>query len=829
MEQRNIRDSSITDRLTEPKSMLNATSADIDREGKTYIVLYWKPLPGMTGYNIYRSRGRRPINGRKPVSPVQTCNELKAIIPEGSPEWLMLQDAFSSATVSQTFMSAVKRPKKAGAKSKTITAQVQPTLAVQAADILGRNITLRAIDPCEALERGLTRAELETLDMLANINLKIRLARGLAFIDYTVNAGQTYTYELRGIGSNGRETVLASGIKVRAGYYILPDPPSGFTVTPGDAKVLALWNRNPYAYSYKIRRKQHVRGLYQVINEEPIFYDISEDLDGNPIEPPRPGFVDFQRWSEDGLPVPHDVNGVSISGPKNYTPYYYQVASRDILGREGKWSLPRLAKPTSQTPPMAPTDFSINPNSPPGLALTWRKVTRDINNHQIPDTAQTYRIYRAVTMEQLEDIDALPLYHIHDFTADPTDPTNMTLVWIDYDPILVPPYGEKDFWYTIRCEDVNGNISAPSAILCGRVPDTTPPGPTEVTGADGHADHITVYWLPNAEPDLAGYQIYRGICDRGGLYHPEDIKKESGCGFVLVGEIWSSDAENMLSTTGRIYFDDYSVPAGSPICYAYWVRAFDASQNLYQGTYGCPASPKEFVCQRLYEQTPPPVPIITGLKARNNSVLIEWIASPIQDLRAFHIYRSDKEDAPHAFIGCVLIDGTVLPDKWEGIKPCCDEIPAELDPDTVSANFTDKNAEPNRVYWYRVSALDWIGNESEGADLIKIPAISTFTYTADLPMTPNVIPQSEAGASPSSGCGLVVGWEPPFDPALVEGFLVFRSTSLSGAYRQISPLVKGNKYSDGSAIRGTDYWYCVQAIDRYDKLSEPSKPVYYKY
>lgn len=829
MERRDFRDSSLIGRLMEEKSMLNATSAGIDREGKTYIVLYWKPLPGITGYNLYRYGARTPINGRKPISPVQTCDELKAIIPEGSPEWQMLHNAFSSTSVRQTLKALIDTQKRAGTADKSPAARSQPLFTVRVPDILRRDIALRPISPCEALERGLTAEEVETFDMLANVNLKLRLARGLAFIDYKVTAGQLYSYELRGVKRDGKEAVLARDIKVRAGHFTLPDPPSGIMLMSGDAKVLALWNRNPYAFNYMIRRKEHPGGLYQIINDEPIFYDITEDLDGNNVEPPRPGFVDFQRWSDDGLHVSHDVNGVAIKGPENYTTYYYQVASRDILGRTGKWSLLQAAKPTNQTPPMAPSDFSINPHSPPGLALSWRKVTRNINNHQILDTTQTYKIYRAETMEQLEDISSLPLYHVHDFPADPTDPATMTLVWIDYDPILVPPYGEKDFWYTIRCEDVNGNISAPSAILSGRVPDTTPPGATEVIGADGHADYITVYWLPNTEPDLAGYQIYRGICDRGKPYRPREGKKELACDFMLVGEVWLSEAKNRLAATGRIYFDDYSVPAGSPICYAYWVRAFDASQNLYQGAHGCPASPKEYVCQRLYEQTPPPVPIITGLKARNNSVLVEWIASPVQDLRAFHVYRCDREDMAPTFVGCVLTDGTILPDRWVGVKPSCGDIPAEPDPDTVYGSFTDENVEPNRVYWYRVSALDWLGNESEGADLIKIPAISTFTYTSDLPPTPNVLPQGESPASPSPGCGLVVTWNPPFDPAVIEGFLVFRSTSAFGAYRQISPLIQENKYSDASAIRGIGYWYCVQAIDRYDKLSEPSKPVHYKY
>lgn len=250
------------------------------------------------------------------------------------------------------------------------------------------------------------------------------------------------------------------------------------------------------------------------------------------------------------------------------------------------------------------------------------------------------------------------------------------------------------------------------------------------------------------------------------------------------------------------------------------------NRNLYPGSNGCPQSKDEYTCQRLRENTPPPVPIISGLKAKNNSVLIEWIASPIQDLRAFHIYRSEKENDPPSRVGCVLSDGTLWPGPWTGTKPSCGDIPAEPDPDTVEEEFLDDGVEPNKIYWYRVSALDWLGNESEGEDLTKIPAVSTFTYSIDVPDTPTVLPCEE---TPTDECGLIVRWKPEYDSNLVDGFVVFRSRAIHGVYRQISPIIRGNEYSDKSAIRKTVYWYRVQAIDRLGKLSKPSNPVCCKY
>jgi hypothetical protein len=214
------------------------------------------------------------------------------------------------------------------------------------------------------------------------------------------------------------------------------------------------------------------------------------------------------------------------------------------------------------------------------------------------------------------------------------------------------------------------------------------------------------------------------------------------------------------------------------------------------------------------------------MKARSNSVVIEWLASPLQDLKAFHVYRSEKETDPPSFVASVLTDGTVSSSRWEGLNPRCEDIPAEANPTAFLASFEDRGLEPNKVYWYRISALDWLGNESEKADITKIPAISTFTYTRDIPATPALIPP---GPQPSEGCGLLVRWTPAFNPAGHTGFMVFRSPSASGPFRQVSPVVQGNEFTDTTALRGMDHYYKVQVMDRRGYLSEPSAPVLYRY
>jgi hypothetical protein len=805
---------------------LGATSGDVTPGGKTFIVLHWQPVPGVTGYNLYRWQepGRppkRPLN-RAPIRQVQTCAELAALVPEGSKEWDMLASAFSGAAVRKTIEMVPHKGVQARLNRTSILANPAGLAAPMAVSRLSPGLVLRVASPCDTIERGLTEDEQDVFYALANMNLKIRLAAGLGFMDEGVTPGVTYGYELRGILASGQEAPWSARVSVVAGVVVLPDPPEGAAAQGGDRQVLVTWVRNPYASGFDVQRSTLPAGPYHMANEDPVLYDVTQDVSGEDLPEPLPGFLDWQRWDDDGLAIPHRVGSVFLNGPLNYVTYYYQVASRDVLGRKGPWSATVSATPVRSTPPLAPDGFSIAPVREPtlGLSLTWRKVTRDVRKHQILDATQTYRIFRAATLEALEDLTALPAHQVATVSASPTDPATPALTWTDTDPSLVAPCGEQDFWYRIQCVDAIGLVSDPSAVLSGRVPDVRPPGPTRMLDSKGHADGITVYWASNSEPDLAGYQVYRSICDKGKPYRPLEHKERvMPCDFVLVGQVSQPEAKAQMVANGRISFKDTSVPSGSPLCYAYWVRAYDLSSNLYNGFNGCPAGPDEYVCQRLYEETPPPVPILSALKARDNGVWIEWVASPVQDLRAFHIYRSDKEDGPLSFVGGVLTDGTLLTGKWEGLEPKCEDIPAEAKPPAVRAHFLDTGVEPNRIYWYRVSALDWLGNESEGAALERIPAVSTFTYSTDRPPTPSLLaPDGE----PAEGCGLVLRWDPAFDAGALAGFLVFRSTAQPGPYKQVSGLVQDNRFEDRSALHATEYWYQVQSVDRRGRLSEPS-------
>jgi hypothetical protein len=800
--------------MTDDTALLQATSSGRAHGRTTSIVLRWESIGEAVGFRLSRraegdaKSGR--IGGRTAIRMPASAKELRAIVAESTPEWQTL--------------------------ARTLTAAQPGSLPTGSAPVL--------VDPAAVFDRGLTDTERRFILAGAQASLTMGRVAGLAFVDEDVVAGRNYRYDLRAVRADGSEWLLATEVPVHAGVFALPDPPSGLAAQVGDRRVLVLWNRNPYAATYVVQRAPAPGGPYLQVNPQPVAYDLDAGIDGSALPLPQPGFLDSGAWNDDGSPTTRIVAGSSVDGPDTGITYWYRVASRDTLDREGDWSAPVAATPVRSLAPMAPGELQVTPTTAGnGLAVQWRTVSRNVENHWLvdrglPDATQTNEIFRADSREQLEDVANLAALRVATIVSDPFDLTTPTQSFTDTDPILIPAYGSTPFFYRVRVIDAHGIVGAPSAVVSGTVPDTIPPGPSTLTEADGAADHIRLEWKPNPEPDVAGYQVYRGVCDNGYVYvpgishappkrgeKPPASQSRYHCDLTLVGDIGVGDATAMVQLNGIIAFDDYSVPSNSPICYAYWVRAYDFAGNLYPGdVHGCPL-PGEYLCAALHEKTPPEAPVLTALRARNDGVQLEWIGAPVQDLHAFHVYRADSATAAPTFLACVFTDGTVSDHRWSGLVPSCSAVPAVADPLAARGTFLDPDAEPHQIYWYRIAALDWLGNESEGADLTAIPADSTFTFTSDLPVTPTVLPPLP---SPADDCGLEVAWYPLYDPSDVHGFVVFRAAA-SQPYRQVSGILSANTFSDATARRGVDYSYQVQSIGLDGILSEPSAPVLHHY
>jgi hypothetical protein len=718
----------------------------------------------VTQFSLYRKIDPAAPYPRMPIAAslqvISDCTKLKALITVGSPDWKLMEQAIGGGRIG-----------------------------------LG--------DPCKMGSLSRTSDAWKRLELLARNRWKVAVALGQGFQDLSVVTGKTYYYQVRG-NVSGQQVVLATDIAVKAGFPASVSPPAGLTALSGDSRVLLHWGDQPEASGFDLYRATSQAGPYFLVNEAGTTAKLLDDLQGNPLFPDHHavnGLIDFQRWDPSGNPQAHQVGNLLIDGPTNDVIYFYKVASLDLLGSAGIPSAAVSAAPKDTTAPAIPGEVTVIPDDAAGrMQVRWAAVSRDVEGH--PEVGiKGYRLYRRSDPNLPESAG------VQIGALIPQPPVGSTLVYADDpDPALRPPFGEQTFWYQVECEDLAGNKSARSTAISGHLKDITPPAAPQGVAAQGFETSILVTWTLNSEPDMDGYQIYRGLCDKGtwACAVPNITGLPCESGFALLGYLSQKDAQQKGAQ-----WNDTTVPAGSPLCYAYLVKAVDQAQNR-NGALPPDLATETVICQRLRDTTPPEAAVIVGLAARDHSVQVEWVGAPVQDIHAFHVYRSAEKDGPYAFVGGMTVEEppaqpVVLTQPYQApLAVGCDKVPLHIHDGMSIGSFLDTSATPKKVYWYVVRGIDWDGNEAVGG----VP-VSTFTYTTQVPQSPSIVTISQSTAP----IGLRVQWGPAYDPAKHRGFAVFRSETANGAYRQVGSLLSASEFVDSEVVKGVSYWYRIARLD----------------
>jgi len=476
---------------------LYAISGDVVA-GKTFILLTWPVEKGVAGFNIYRKEKtsspypKAPLNS-SPIAVMTDCDDIKTIIPPASEEWKAISKTLATPE----------------AKTKPTKPPIKPSFPIVPPKKSIRLLPKGYIpfDPCKIASISDTSQAYERLQSLAHVHWKIGVVMGQAYVDSAVTVAKTYWYEIRGVDKSGREIgVLDTDVKVEAGTYTPLKAPTNVAAEPGDFKVQITWDDVAGAVGYDITRESLAASPIK-INESIIVVKCIQNLEGDTI-PETNCFIDAMHWDSAGNPKKHVVEGDSIYGPYNGTTYRYKIRARDILGRPGKWSGLENATPQDQTPPAVTADIRVVPRLD-GLEIQWFKATYDIEGHRELQGIKGYHLYRFLSPDTLDDSIQVATLIPH-----PSATEVQYVSYKDTDPTLRSDYGEKDYWYRVRCIDSADNVSPLSPAAGDHLPDTTPPPPPRNLDATGFADHIALEWeKPNpVPPDLAGYMIYRGIC-----------------------------------------------------------------------------------------------------------------------------------------------------------------------------------------------------------------------------------------------------------------------------------------------------------------------------
>ena len=804
-----------------------------------HVALNWSPYPGAVKYNIFR---KNTADANYPASPINA-----------TPTAIM-----SDCT--------------------TIKSILKPSIDSSVWNIIARALSGPGLfNPCNISTIPTGSEKYNRLVMLSKASMPIAIITGLGYQDNTVINGSTYQYKIVALNSSNTEIgIVASDMPVTAGSVVAQAPPSNVMAESGDDMVLIRWNNVPGAAGYVIERGLSLSGPFTRINESVFSAEVKNHLNGDTLIPSSAGFIDFKRRTAlFGKDSTHLVNGVAIGGPKNSVAYYYRIKTLDLFQRPGTASAvygPVI--PGDKTEPSTPIDITANADDVTGkVTVRWTQVVRDKNgNWEYPDSTIKYRLYRFRSSGNPEIEPSVLIGQSNTIKGLKSREA------IDADPGLRSTFGNKTWWYRLRAIDNANNISQWSSAVSVIVKDITKPDIVKGVDAKGNEKSISVKWKQNNEPDVASYMVYRSLCHLGSWVDCDNQKDTCGtwqtydptktpdpkdkkddrdnrsekeerdptggtrnnpgsstlpcpCSgpFVFLGEITNDSIKRAVSA-GNFFFDDKTIPAGSPLCYAYWIKAKDSSGNL-SGSFPIPspAEKLQIKCERLRDKTPPENAIISGLFAQAEQIKVEWIGPPTQDTRAYHVYRADGRDpskepdaADYKWVGGMTVElppmlPVVLtePYKSPGI-PNCDRISVQATPWMSQGFFEDKKIEPKLTYWYKVVGIDYDGNETP---LDRAAAISTFSFTRKVPDAP-IISTLDVQGSP---CSVVLKWSPAFDVSSQVGFIIYRSTRATGPFLPIvvSP-VTDNSYIDLNVVKGTSYWYAIAILMKNGQMTSLS-------
>jgi len=287
---------------------------------------------------------------------------------------------------------------------------------------------------------------------------------------------------------------------------------------------------------------------------------------------------------------------------------------------------------------------------------------------------------------------------------------------------------------------------------------------------------VRLSWIPNTEPFLDKYRVYRGQSQTGP--------------FVMVAE-----------ATGTAYSDGGLV---NNTTYYYQITAV--------GRTGLESDPSA-VASATPGDVPPAAP--TGLTATpvGLTVLLQWAASPEPDVTRYRVYRSTTGRAQIAGAAGLVLD---IHNKF-GVGEVFRGGPYVLIREvTVPAtSWVDSGLTEGVEYWYRVSAVDATGNESP--------------QCAEVGARPNLPPPTPANLRVTgfTKTSISLAWN-AVSAGDLAGYNLYRGT-VSGDPNPLkvngaTPLTV-TTFTDTTVSSNITYYYRVKAVDTWGGESAYSNEV----
>lgn len=287
---------------------------------------------------------------------------------------------------------------------------------------------------------------------LSFLQLKLRFALGLGYVDKGVEKDKIYDYYVIKVDKKGRESKPSETSRL------------SFPRLLGPVEVKARASRRWVKISWKANPEEEAFGyiVYRSTAEEGYFSKISPLI--------------LLADGENGFYYDVDVQ-------KGYL-YHYYVVSSDIVGNISPPGKAVSVFFIDKTPPSVPKKMKIA-SVPEGVKLSWEAV-KD------------------------KDLAGYNLYRSEEWSGD-YKKINKILIPPEPSPSYIDRKAlpGKFYYYQVTAVDSSGSESSPSVRKAGIFKNLRAPLPPQQVRAEALEDGILVSWTSANEPDVKGYYVFR--------------------------------------------------------------------------------------------------------------------------------------------------------------------------------------------------------------------------------------------------------------------------------------------------------------------------------
>ncbi len=524
---------------------------------------------------------------------------------------------------------------------------------------------------------------------------------GIMYEDSNVKKGTTYKYKVTSVDKSGKELVIAYSEKITFGDFVIGYPPKEIIIKPSENEISIKWTPELSRYfGVNIYRKNNNTGKFFKVNKKPVmvskiknedgekvfpeFFFIEDSLNNNEEYEYKLNAVDYfgniSSFSEIIKVMPYDMTppppprrfdkitrkefvtltwqyennkdaiGFNIyrsTDDENYLKinselinietreylltepvpggFYYIISAVDEVGNEGK-SSKLFVEVKDLIPPLKPKNLIAKSDT--GLiSLNWNKnIEKDLWG---------YLIYRRIENKKNDDFVLL----------------NSNPISNNYYTDTLAKNARNKFEYSVVAIDSAYNKSEYSMIASARLPDIISPTKPVIKRIVKNDKTILIEWIPNVEPDLLGYNIYR-IQNT----NSESFERKMNINIIKKG---------INRFTDRDF--DFNVE------YKYYIIAIDTSNNKSKPSsyYSFTYSKKNEVKLQFKK--------CRGINKNKNNKL-SWEVNG-EDIKGYIVFKKNGN-------GFVPISGLINDNR-----------------------YTEKNITQNGVYKYKIHAYSTKGNE----------------------------------------------------------------------------------------------------------------------